>query len=146
MKAVLFLCAAGALAVAPPRIELNMASLKAMHGVSTLEKHATPLYYKHDKGYVQPNGAEVKSVRDWTERCPVLESNAGNCPFPSATAYDHHNGQLPVEKRLFLIDLDNKSTVKGVKLPAECQGGTQNMTRNIVQHDPPPQTAPPRHQ
>lgn len=119
-----FLCAFAlvglASAVAPPRIELNMASLKAMHGVSTLEKHATPLYYKHDKGYVQPNGAEVKSVRDWTERCPVLESNAGNCPFPSATAYDHHNGQLPVEKRLFLIDLDNKSTVNGVKLPAEC--------------------------
>ena len=48
-----FLCAFAlvglASAVAPPRTELNMASLKAMHGVSTLEKQHSTLATVGDK-------------------------------------------------------------------------------------------------
>ena len=91
--------AASAATMAIPRIELNMAAMGAR-----VEKHVVPIYHKHDLAAVQPDGNEVTSVQDWTERCPVQTSNAQNCPQPSATAWDHHNGKLDVQERLFLID------------------------------------------
>ena len=115
--------AASAATMAIPRIELNMAAMGAR-----VEKHVVPIYHKHDLAAVQPDGNEVTSVQDWTERCPVQTSNAQNCPQPSATAWDHHNGKLDVQERLFLIDSDNKDTVGTVKLPVECKAGSKACT------------------
>merc|ERR1719261_248788 len=136
--------AAPALSAAVPRIELNMAAMKKLNTAATdnsgarLQQHVTPIYHKHDGGSnggpaYQPNGSEVTSVQDWTERCPVKTSTKENCPQPSAVAYDHHNGQLEVNERLFLIDQDNKDFVEvngaKVQLPVECKAGSKACTK-----------------
>jgi hypothetical protein len=136
--------AAPALSAAVPRIELNMAAMKKLNTAATdnsgarLEQHVTPIYHKHDGGSsggpaYQPSGSEVTSVQDWTERCPVKTSTTENCPQPSAVAYDHHNGQLEVNERLFLIDQDNRDFVKvdgaKVQLPVECKAGSKACTK-----------------
>lgn len=108
------LCATAALAHAPPRIELDLSGFQTLtQGVATVEQHA-PVHYEHEV-------EGVTSVQDWTERCPAAAStNADNCPEPEAKAYDHHNGELDVTRRVYLVDYDNAQTKDGVALPTEC--------------------------
>merc|ERR1719160_2469852 len=112
-------------AVAPPRIELNMEEIK--QGQATIVKHATKVH-TYDLPYTQPDGTGVGSTQDWTERCPV-KTKAEFCPLPKATAFDHHNGELEVRKRIFLVDFENNEKEKnGVALPAECTSSSAACT------------------
>jgi hypothetical protein len=61
-------------AVAPPRIELNLAQMGTA---------------------VQAGQGDT----DWTERCPAsANTNVQNCPFPEAKAFDHNNNEIGVRE------------------------------------------------
>jgi len=104
MKAVLFLCAAGALAVAPPRIELNLPQTPSY----SLQKLKLSKVGSHSLGYKQPNGASVGSRQDWTQRCPAGSmTTAVNCPVPEALAFDHNDRSIQVTQTVKRVDLNN---------------------------------------
>merc|ERR1719261_1939233 len=120
--------AAPALSAAVPRIELNMAAMKKLNTAATdnsgarLQQHVTPIYHKHDGGSnggpaYQPNGSEVTSVQDWTERCPVKTSTKENCPQPSAVAYDQDNKDF--------VEVNGAK----VQLPVEYKAGSKACTK-----------------
>jgi len=68
-----------------------------------------PLFNTHVLGYSQ-KGQPVGSTEDWVERCPAgANTNVGNCPEPSAEAYDHVDSPLAVQKNIWLVD-DNGVT------------------------------------
>jgi len=112
------------LASAVPRISLDLgatsfttghastqpASWPKSSGVSTVYKLASPIQGEHDKGYAQPDGTKVKSRQDFTERCPAggvsKSTSPTNCKIPSASATDHHEGNIAVETRVFLVNDD----------------------------------------
>jgi len=78
--------------------------------VSKLYKLPAPVIGEHDKGYTQPGGAKVPSRQDFTERCPAggiaKSTSPSNCKIPHASAHDHHEGNLDVETRVFLVNDD----------------------------------------
>merc|ERR1719197_233334 len=76
MKYALLPLAAAATAI--PRIELNL------DGVSHLaEKLDQSIYRAHDLSTKQPDGTNVLSRQDWTERCPAgTATTTAQCPFP----------------------------------------------------------------
>ena len=88
-----------------PRIELDLASV-----ASLVTQLPTPIVSTHDLGALQPTGEAVMAKQDWTERCPAsLDTNQGNCPRPQARAYDHHDKEVVVSTRIFLVDLDSNT-------------------------------------
>jgi len=114
--AALFAAFALSSAVAPPRIELNLAEMTEITGVSAGAggyKLATPISRTHDLGYTQPDGTAVTSKQDWVEQCQAVrdaswsaEQQKANCPFPVAQAFDHSDQAVSVVTRVFLVDLD----------------------------------------
>jgi hypothetical protein len=97
---------AGAFAVAPPKIELDLSDLN-------LDNHpggqllSASLERPHDLGYTQPNGDQVMSRQDWSERCPAgTGTNPTNCPFPVARAFDHQDESVEVTTRVFKVDVN----------------------------------------
>lgn len=94
-----FVLVAAAAAVAPPTISLDL---------DESYKLKTPIYRKHDLGYVQPTGQAVKSRQDFTERCQANKDTAKTCALPKAKAYDHFDRKVAVQARLFLVDLEGK--------------------------------------
>jgi hypothetical protein len=83
-----------ALAAATPQIKLQI-----NHGAGKAYKLKNPVVREHDtiKG--------LKSRQDWTQKCAAgTKTNHVNCPFPVAQAHDHHDEQVPVTTRVFLID------------------------------------------
>jgi len=124
---LLFLCAATAFAVAPPRIELNLASTQS-YGVATINRLAnseveralvqTALIRPDTAQITQPDGTGVMSRRDWTQTCPAgKDTTATNCPRPTARAWDHNDQEVEVNEHIYLVDLDNKQALGGVQLP-----------------------------
>jgi hypothetical protein len=105
---MLTFAAAAAVAVAPPRIELQLDE-------SLSYKLKTPIVRPHDLKYKQPNGRKVLSRQDWTEKCPAGKSNSKTCPFPRANAWDHNDRAIQVQTRVFLVDKDGKTVNKRVK-------------------------------
>jgi hypothetical protein len=88
-----------------PRIELDLASV-----ASLVTQLPTPIVSTHDLGALQPTGEAVMAKQDWTERCPAsLDTSAANCPRPQARAYDHHDKEVVVSTRIFLVDLDGET-------------------------------------
>jgi len=86
--AIAFACVAAAAAVAPPRIELNLAQM------SNLQK-------------------SKRQDTDWTERCPAsARTNVQNCPFPQATAFDHNNNEIPVTESVYRVTIKNGKEVE----------------------------------
>jgi len=81
-----------AAAVAPPRIELNLEQMGSLT-------------------------ASKRTDTDWTERCPAsARTNAGNCPFPQATAFDHNNNEIPVTESVYRVTIvDGKEQEVQVK-------------------------------
>ena len=81
-----FACAALTGAVAPPRIELNLAQMgDAVQASDRLDT-------------------------DWTERCPASsKTNMNNCPFPEAKAFDHNNNEIGVKTTVERVTNANKT-------------------------------------
>jgi len=99
MKASIALCAASAVAVAPPKIALDLA---ALHNAYKLDKS---VYRTHDLDAQKAAG--VKSRQDWTEKCAAgVATNKDTCPFPVAKAYDHQDKEVTVSTRVFKVDAD----------------------------------------
>jgi hypothetical protein len=79
---------------------------------SKIFKLAEPIVGEHDKGYTQPDGTtKVQSRQDFTERCPAGGTAKStipdvNCHIPKASAHDHHQGNIDVETRVFLVNND----------------------------------------
>jgi len=123
-SACLFAALASSAAVAPPRISLN---LEGMTSAYMLDK---PIYRQHDLGLTNKvkhgqaslDQEPVLSRQDWTEKCPAkrhcpadqgtcetggwVTTDAANCPFPTALAFDHEDRATTVQTRIFLIDLE----------------------------------------
>jgi hypothetical protein len=113
---------AGAAAVSPPRIDLNLGQLvtptaagggsaerPSTGGAIHVFKLANPITRDHNLGLKQPNGDDVLSRQDVTLRCAVCEladcSNYQNkCKLPMPQAYDHQDKKINVETRLYLVD------------------------------------------
>merc|ERR1719183_2050143 len=95
MKAALFLCAATAFAVAPPRIELDLASW--------------------DKRPLGEDPRAAGARHDWSARCPAGSATTiSTCPFPVAKAWDHQDKDISnrIVTRVFLL---NKEGIKQKK-------------------------------
>jgi hypothetical protein len=104
MKAALAFGIIGtAVAVQPPRIELNLEGLDDL----ITESEASTIGIV--SGVSQPDGTPVQSRQDWTERCPAgAETNEANCPRPVAHAWDHHENEVEVVERIFLVNEDKE--------------------------------------
>jgi len=109
MRAVCFIAViALASAVAPPRISLNL------EGMTNAYKLKDSIERAHDLKYTQNDGTKVGSRQDWTEKCPanLRQSKSAfkaTCPFPVAKGYDHHDQEVTVSTRIYLVDDDNKA-------------------------------------
>jgi len=92
-------------------------------------KLATSIVRPHDLGAVQPDGTAVSSRQDYTERCPVNTAthltNHENCPFPKARGYDHHDQEVSVTTRVFLVNED------GVDKNEQVNGGVDFDKRSV---------------
>jgi hypothetical protein len=122
---------AGAMAVAPPRIELNVdavadvvvnqhlglkttAQMAADHTglLSTIsghtasphpntDTHSTPTY----DAFGDANGAQQVSVsHDWTAMCDAHDADATSCPLPQAAAFDHNDQETEVDTSVYVVD------------------------------------------
>jgi len=92
-------------AEAPPRISLDL------EGMSEAYKLSDSIVRNHDLGYKQGDGSDVRSRQDWTEKCPAhryetREELMKKCPFPVARGYDHHDQEIIVTTRVYLVDKD----------------------------------------
>jgi hypothetical protein len=86
--------------IAPPIIGLNYTHVPP----ATLTKIASIQTGDHDLGYKQPDGSNVGSRMDWTQRCRAgAASSESTCPLPHTDATDHEGNKLSVKKRIFLI-------------------------------------------
>jgi hypothetical protein len=43
---------------------------------------------------------------DYAKTCPAVTADATSCPEPSASAFDHHDGTLSVQRALYLVNND----------------------------------------
>ena len=98
-KLCLVACAL-AVAAAAPVISLDMEQQFKYKSVNVVKKSNIKA---HDLGYVQPDGTAVKSVQEYEMKCEADAVNAASCPLPKASAFDHHDGDLKVQERCFLI-------------------------------------------
>ena len=122
---LLFLCAATALAAAPPRIELNLASgARTSKLADSAFRSSDPYFTKNaDIDYsanpsAQGNTAswgknEVYNRQDWSQNCQVL-ANSGTyanakCPLPVAKAWDHADRDISgsIVTNIFYVDRDS---------------------------------------
>jgi hypothetical protein len=87
--------------IAPPVIGLNYTHVPP----ATMTKIASIQAGDHDLGYKQPDGSNVGSRMDWTQRCRAgAASSESTCPLPHTDATDHEGNPLSVKKRIFLIN------------------------------------------
>ena len=101
MRGLLSCCAVAFASAAAPVITLDLSG----RGVQ-LQKLQNSILRNHDLGLTQPNGAAVGSRQDYVQRCSAGRStNAKNCALPNAKAFDHQEGSLKVNARIFLVDL-----------------------------------------
>jgi hypothetical protein len=136
-KITLALLLAGASAVAPPRIELDLsaANVAGVPVTSTadrvsaakLTEHnhlgaagSTSLTHTYTAGQV--TGSEkvnTRSHQDWSQTCAAVpQITAVNCPAPSCQAYDHADKDLDCITNFYLIDFENSDEApNGQKLP-----------------------------
>jgi len=143
MKAVLFLIA-GAAAIAPPRIELDLSStavknadlashiktnlLTGIAGVSDATTDLNggtdaTLMKTHEYASTSPytktaNSKHITSRQDWSQQCPAKTATLLTCPFPTPKAFDHNDREVDVKTNVFLIDLDGADSLDGNSLPA----------------------------
>jgi len=129
MKTFMLLIA-GAAAMAPPRIELDLSAVAmknaALHStvysnlikqhVSTTTSQTTHTY---DAQGTKIGTKAVTSRQDWSQQCPADKANAQNCPFPVARAYDHNDQDVSVTTNVYLIDFENKAQYNGQALPVK---------------------------
>jgi hypothetical protein len=121
--------AAAGSAIAPPRIELNLAndcSLSNSNANCRLLHHVPALQHDHAI-------AGHPSVQDYTQRCPAKSSDSDSCPLPTATAFDHHQNDVSVDEKMYLIDNDGKDYVlnssdQQVSLPLLCGAAVDGCT------------------
>jgi len=121
---------AGAAAMAPPRIELDLSSVAMKNAQlhskvysNLIAQHVTTTTSQKTHTY-DANGAKtgtkaVTSRQDWSQQCPADTANAGNCPFPVARAYDHNDQSVSVTTNVYLIDFENKASYQGQSLPVK---------------------------
>jgi hypothetical protein len=95
--------AASAVDVEPPTISLNL------EGMAAILTKTGPTQQVHYSGAVQPDGSPVGNRRDYTMTCAAGASDATDCGLPTAKAYDHHDGNLNVERKIVQVDDDNKA-------------------------------------
>ena len=99
-KLAALLCVVAAAATAPPRISLDLDAITKM-GQASLTQHKDASKQPHSQ--------------DFTERCPAGASTDNtNCPFPAAKAYDHHDKEVQVKTRVYLVDADGKTANRRV--------------------------------
>jgi hypothetical protein len=99
-KLAALLCVVAAAATAPPRISLDLDAITKM-GQASLTQHKDASKQPHSQ--------------DFTERCPAGASTDNtNCPFPAAKAYDHHDKEVQVNTRVYLVDADGKTANRRV--------------------------------
>jgi len=112
MKLLIALSAmALAAAHAPPRIELDMASVPVFS--HTRHRHFThayklkyPIYRSHDRNLVQPDlKTKVMSKQEVTMSCRAGVGARAACKLPTGKAWDFMNKNIAPTKRIFLIDV-----------------------------------------
>ena len=94
------LCSLGFASAASPVITLDLVEQAG------LQKLKNSILRNHDLGLTQPNGNAVGSRQDYVQRCSAgVNTNKKNCALPNAKAFDHQEGSLKVNERIFLVDL-----------------------------------------
>ena len=99
--ALLAVCAANA--ALPPRIELNLPEQLGARLVQTTEDiNGIPC---DSWGADKRSCADMSRVHHKTyyAMCEVGKDDATSCPEPEASGYDHHEGVIPVTKRVLLF-------------------------------------------
>jgi len=102
---LLLSCAAAAVAMAPPKISLDLEGMA---------KLANPIYRSHNEKLTQPDGTAVKSRQDWTASCAAGRP-AAECPMPVAKGHDANDKLIAVRTRIFQVDVDGSALLKEVK-------------------------------
>jgi hypothetical protein len=132
IKITAALLVAGAVAVAPPRIELNLGAA-AVIDQSTF---ASTRLYQSISSHVQGGNSEhsaftngagqddlmtptydatgtktgettVQQRQDWSQQCAAGAMTLTNCPAPSCNAYDHNDKRLSCHEHRYLVDFEN---------------------------------------
>lgn len=103
MKLFLALCATTALAVVPPRIELDLTNNNGKW-----KQLDSEIFRPHNDGLRQPDGTLVKSRQDYSARCTARQSDITSCPFPIAKAWDHQDKDISerLVTRVYQVDRD----------------------------------------
>jgi hypothetical protein len=94
------LAVAAAVDTEAPVISLDLAEERHPYKLAKRIKHENAISGK--TGLPLRNGAA--SYQDYSVRCAAGTSSATECPSPTASAYDHHDGVLTVTTRLFLVN------------------------------------------
>lgn len=145
MKAVFCLLVAGAVAMAPPRIELDLSTMAVKNSQNKLnaniqksvlaghmnvqdkvihdfeggqDKSLMKTHVYNEKGEIIGK-KHIGSRQDWSQTCPAGSATTQNCPFPVAKAYDHNDEAVTVYTNCYLIDLDGQDTYGQESLPAK---------------------------
>jgi hypothetical protein len=50
-----------------------------------------------------------QSNEDYVKTCQARQAGVDSCPLPKASAYDHHQGDVPVQERVYLVNDDGKA-------------------------------------
>ena len=107
--ACMAICSFG-LDVDPPVVSLDLDE-------STLRKYTTTMAGVPCNGFQGTAAAShplcrsrqaAGSREDYSKTCQAKAANSQNCPMPTARAFDHHDGELEVEKRIYLVNNDGK--------------------------------------
>jgi hypothetical protein len=158
-SACVFAALVGAVAVAPPRIELSLEGRAAGLSDSIYRAHdqgRTNLDHTHYKSSTTPDAPDkikrqaVQSRQDWTEKCAATGTDANGqssgdtiqtCHFPIARAYDFVDQQLRVSTRVYQVDKDDqvmlapvcKCGCDGDDVHTDCSAGTNiDMTQRAT--------------
>jgi len=108
-----FLAAAASAAGTAPSIALDMSTVSG----STLYKLASPIARSTNNaaGNIHATCAS-SSTQDYTIKCAAGPTqNSKTCTLPKARAYDHHDSEVSVQTRMYLVDKNGKAQDTAVK-------------------------------
>merc|ERR1711865_155223 len=107
---------AGAVDTEAPVISLDLAGRVPY-------KLANRIEHTHATNHV---GLPVGSYQDYSVRCAAGSMNHKECPSPTASAFDHHEGAIDVTTRIFMV---NNNVAKS------CLGGTPKNNGVVTEID-----------
>jgi len=100
-----------------PIISLNLDDVRSPYKLANRIEHTTA---------TNQHGESVTSYQDFSVRCAAGTATNTDCPAPTATAYDHHEGSLPtctegeahtcLKTRLYLVN-SKAAAVEGIEQP-----------------------------